>query len=83
MISYTYKNLFLNIRGIFMIAIREIKKPINQQIIIDLPDDFNASEVEVIIIPLENEIETEKIRIFGVGKDHMKINDSFYESAVY
>jgi len=64
-----------------MIAIREIKKPINQQIIIDLPDDFNASEVEVIIIPLENEKEPEKLRIFGVGKDHMKINESFYESA--
>lgn len=29
-----------------MIAIREIKKPINQQIIIDLPDDFKAKKVD-------------------------------------
>ncbi len=62
-----------------MIAIREIKKPINQQIIIDLPDDFKARKVEVIIIPLENEIAPEKNRIFGAGKDDMKINELFYE----
>ncbi len=62
-----------------MIAIREIKKPINQQIIIDLPDDFKARKVEVIIIPLENEIASEKSRIFGAGKDDMKINELFYE----
>ena len=34
-----------------MEAIREIVKVTNRQVIINLPDDFNADEVEVIILP--------------------------------
>ena len=40
-----------------MEAIREIVKVKNRQIIINLPDDFDADEVEVIVLKtIENEI---------------------------
>lgn len=45
-----------------MEAIREIVKVKNRQVIINLPDDFNADEVEVIVLKvivlktIENEI---------------------------
>lgn len=40
-----------------MEAIREIVKVKNRQVIINLPDDFNADEVEVIVLKTtENEI---------------------------
>ena len=38
-----------------MEAIREIVKVKNRQVIINLPDDFNADEVEVIILPSTKE----------------------------
>ncbi len=40
-----------------MEAIREIVKVKNRQVIINLPDDFDAEEVEVIVLKaIENEI---------------------------
>lgn len=44
-----------------MEAIREIVKVKNRQVIINLPDDFNADEVEVIILKtIENELSEEQ-----------------------
>ena len=40
-----------------MDAIRQIVKVKNHQISITLPDDFNADEVEVIILPKSNNVE--------------------------
>lgn len=44
-----------------MEAIREIVKVKNRQVIINLPDDFNADEVEVIVLKtIENELSEEQ-----------------------
>lgn len=44
-----------------MEAIREIVKVKNRQVIITLPDDFNADEVEVIILKtIESELSEEQ-----------------------
>lgn len=44
-----------------MKAIREIVKVKNRQVIINLPDDFNADEVEVIVLKtIENELSEEQ-----------------------
>lgn len=44
-----------------MEAIREIVKVKNRQVIIHLPDDFNADEVEVIVLKtIENELSDEQ-----------------------
>ncbi|SDH99107.1 hypothetical protein SAMN04488062_11952 [Flavobacterium omnivorum] len=40
-----------------MEAIRQIVKVKNHKISITLPDDFNADEVEVIILPKSNNVE--------------------------
>ncbi|TDE54333.1 hypothetical protein [Flavobacterium sp. GT3P67] len=40
-----------------MEAIRQIVKVRNHKINITLPDDFNADEVEVIILPISNNVE--------------------------
>ena len=40
-----------------MEAIRQIVKVRNHKISITLPDDFNADEVEVIILPKSNNVE--------------------------
>ena len=40
-----------------MEAIRQIVKVKNHKICITLPDDFNADEVEVIILPKSNNVE--------------------------
>ncbi|WP_158728685.1 MULTISPECIES: hypothetical protein [unclassified Flavobacterium] len=40
-----------------MDAIRQIVKVKNHKISITLPDDFNADEVEVIILPKSNNVE--------------------------
>jgi hypothetical protein len=65
-----------------MNAIREIVKPIDQQIIIDLPDGFsNVKEFEVIILPMD-EIKTKgKSRkdLLGRYKGKISISDDFNE----
>lgn len=44
-----------------MEAIREIVKVKNRQVIINLPDDFNADEVEVIVLKtIEDELSEEQ-----------------------
>jgi len=44
-----------------MEAIREIVKVKNRQVIINLPDDFNADEVEVIVLKtIESELSEEQ-----------------------
>jgi len=44
-----------------MEAIREIVKVKNRQVIINLPEDFNADEVEVIVLKtIENELSEEQ-----------------------
>lgn len=64
-----------------MIALRQIVRPQNQQIKIELPPDFNTEEVEIIVLPLEEgQKEKETTRIFGAGKDQMVIHESFYQS---
>ena len=49
-----------------MEAIREIVKVKNRQVIINLPDDFNADEVEVIVLKtIENELSEAQKAILG------------------
>jgi len=63
-----------------MIAIRQIIRPENNRITIDLPSDFASDEVEIIIMPVEeNIIKIKSIRKFGSGKDDTSIHESFYE----
>ena len=62
-----------------MIAIREIKKPVNRRIVIDLPADFAAHEVEVIIIPLEGENKSGRKRTPGLLKGKMRMMPDFNE----
>ncbi len=63
-----------------MIAIRQILKPENNRITIDLPADFSTDEVEIIIIPFKDRIlKTKSVRKFGSGKESTSIKESFYE----
>lgn len=63
-----------------MIAIRQIIRPDNKRITIDLPADFSAEEVEIIIMPVEDKnLKLKAVRKFGSGKEFTTIRDSFYE----
>lgn len=45
-----------------MEAVRMIKKPVNGEVTIDLPESFGEHEVEVIVLPVGKEEEREKNR---------------------
>lgn len=63
-----------------MIAIRHIIRPVNNQVTITLPKDFNAESVEVIVMPAQqSEALIKKKRVFGAGKADIIIHDSFYQ----
>ncbi len=63
-----------------MIAIRQIIKPDNNRITIELPSSFKFDEVEVIIMPVEDKrCKTIPSRKFGDGRKFTFIHDSFYE----
>ncbi len=47
-----------------MEIIRELKKPVSRQIVLDIPEKFVETELEILIIPL-----TEKPRKESVDKD--------------
>ncbi len=67
-----------------MQALRTIKKVQGQQIIIDLPDNFHAQEVEVIVIPYEElsvyKPNTTKDKLLGLFVDETKLIDEMVES---
>jgi hypothetical protein len=63
-----------------MIAIRQIVKPDNNRVTIELPPSFKSEEVEIIIMPVEdNRDMTVPSRKFGEGKEDTFIRDAFYE----
>jgi len=49
------------VEGENMEAIRTIKKVVNHQLLIDLPDSFEEKEVEVIIFPINGEPKPTKL----------------------
>jgi hypothetical protein len=49
-----------------MEIIRELKKPVSRQIVLDIPEKFVETELEILIIPL-----TEKPRKESVDKDSL------------
>ena len=57
-----------------MEAIREIKKVENDKITIELPDEFIGSEIEIIVIPLENKekIHGEKLELLNLAESALK-----------
>ena len=61
-----------------MMAVRWTMRPINGQLILTLPSDFIAEEVEVIVLPTETKSkETIGKRIAGSWKDKMKLASDF------
>jgi len=59
-----------------MKALRQILKVKNHSINIHLPDDFNAKEVEVIVLPLEEQVTEE--RTTGKLRGKLNLSDKQY-----
>ena len=59
-----------------MKALRQFLKVKNHSININLPDDFNAKEVEVIILPLEEQVTKE--RTAGKLRGKLNLSDQQY-----
>ena len=59
-----------------MKALRQFLKVKNHSINIHLPDDFNAKEVEVIILPLEEQVTKE--RTAGKLRGKLNLSDQQY-----
>ena len=64
-----------------MNAIREIVKPLDHKIIIELPEDlYSEEEVEVIILPVEkNKKKLSRKDFYGRWKGMIEISDDFNE----
>jgi hypothetical protein len=64
-----------------MNAIREIVKPVNNKIVIDIPVEFqNNKEFEVIILPSEEKkIKKSRKDLFGRYKGQIRISEDFNE----
>jgi len=71
-----------------MQVVRTLKKVQGQQIIIDLPDNFHAQEVEVIVIPYEElsvyqpNTTVVQDKLLGLFADETKLIDEVVESAM-
>jgi len=69
-----------------MQVVRTLKKVQGQQIVIDLPDNFHAQEVEVIVIPYEElsiyKPNTTQDKLLGLFIDETKLIDEIVESVM-
>ncbi|NIM11809.1 MAG: hypothetical protein GTO45_06795 [Candidatus Aminicenantes bacterium] len=43
-----------------MEILREFKKPVSRQIVLDIPEEYVQKELEILIIPTDNNIQTKK-----------------------